>query len=428
MNANTLAVWLGKQHIGTLNQVKNGARFQFDESICQATPGSPCLSTALPVQGEAFNAVATRNWFSGLLPEDARLDEVRRFFGIEGSDYLSVLEEVGWECAGAVSILPENNDSLPGKIAGVRRIDAAQLSSRLSALPAHPFDDASTLRISLGGYQEKLCVDLPDGFIVENGRAKLVYANLPLNGALSTHILKPQPSRFPGLIEGEAWAMVAASYATSTARVALLDLSDAPQTLLVERFDRKIVGNHIERIHQEDCAQALGVDPARKYAAASSPKKSDPSFRRIAALLGVYARNAPLELERLLRQMVVTVVLGNTDAHAKNFAFLHPDTETIALSPLYDVVPASEITPGVVNMGMRIDGRIRLDRIEFEHIAHEAKSWGMSSARIIQIIKEATSGLREGIEHASLLYPSAGTRHAGPALERLGRMRASFLL
>ncbi|MEF9925610.1 MAG: hypothetical protein RR757_03645, partial [Raoultibacter sp.] len=61
-------------------------------------------------------------------------------------------------------------------------------------------------------------------------------------------------------------------------------------------------------------------------------------------------------------------------------------------------------------------------------IAHEAKSWGMSSARIIQIVTEATSGLREGIDYASLLYPSAGTRHMGPALERLGRMRASFLL
>lgn len=50
----------------------------------------------------------------------------------------------------------------------------------------------------------------------------------------------------------------------------------------------------------------------------------------------------------LLRHLFVNTVLGNTDAHAKNYALLHGGDE-VCLAPLYDVVPALEITPNVLS-------------------------------------------------------------------------------
>ena len=113
--------------------------------------------------------------------------------------------------------------------------------------------------------------------------------------------------------------MHVASCVTDTARVAVLELPDGAQALCVERFDRTIdETGGIARIHQEDCAQALGISPAHKYDTQASPKKRDPTFARIAKTLLRYAEgDGEAQLMRLFDQMVVNVVLGNTDAHAK---------------------------------------------------------------------------------------------------------------
>lgn len=114
----------------------------------------------------------------------------------------------------------------------------------------------------------------------------------------------------------------------------------------------------------------------------------------------------------------MNTVLGNTDAHAKNYALLHRGDE-VCLAPLYDVVPALEITPNVLFMGLRIDGCIRIDRIERENIVAEARSWGLPARVVDEVLGKAAEDVRLGIAIASELHPEAGARHAAPALERL---------
>lgn len=427
MNSETLEVRLRGKKIGDLTRTKNGARFAFSEEVAQSQPSSPLLSTALCVQDKPFDALRTFSWFSGLLPEDARLDELRRFYGIAEGDYFGLLAQIGWECAGAVEVVPREDwararesQELPRE----KRLTPEELATRLTALPSHPYDDASSLRVSLGGFQEKLCVIIgsEDWAEVEAGHRVLSSVALPLDGAPSTHILKPQPqARLAGLVEGEAWGMEVARHVTETAGSAILDLPEVPQTLLVERFDRIETEGGLVRLHQEDCAQALGIEPGRKYAATASPMKSDPTYKGIADLLSRYAVDSLEERKRLLRHLFVNTVLGNTDAHAKNYALLH-DGDTIRLAPLYDVVPALEITPNVLFMGLRIDGRIRIDRIERENVEAEARSWGLPSRMVSEVLWKAVEDVRCGIAVASELYPEAGSRHAAPALERLASM------
>ena len=99
MNSETLEVRLGGEKIGQLARTKNGARFAFSEEVASAHPFSPLLSTALCVQEEPFDAQRTFSWFSGLLPEDARIDELQRFYGVAEGDYFGLLAQIGWECA-----------------------------------------------------------------------------------------------------------------------------------------------------------------------------------------------------------------------------------------------------------------------------------------------------------------------------------------
>lgn len=424
MNSESLEVRLAGEKVGELVRMKNGARFAFSEEVVSTHPFSPLLSTALCVQEKPFDALRTFSWFSGLLPEDARLDELRRFYGIAEGDYFGLLAQIGWECAGAVEVVPAKDWALAltsQELSREKRLTPEELAARLAALPSHPYDDASSLRVSLGGFQEKLCVVIGSGdwAATEPGHRALSSAALPLDGAPSTHILKPQPQgRLAGLVEGEAWGMEVARHVTEAARSALLDLPDAPPTLLVERFDRIETERGLVRLHQEDCAQALGIEPGRKYAATASPTKSDPTYQGIADLLSRYAVDSLEERKRLLKHLFVNTVLGNTDAHAKNYALLHDD-DTIRLAPLYDVVPALEITPNVLFMGLRIDGRIRIDRIARENIEAEARSWGLPARVVDEVLGRAAEDVRHGVAIASELYPEAGVRHAAPALRRL---------
>ena len=416
-----LDVYLNGAPMGKLRRVGKGVRFSYTAEVAAGHMGEPLLSTALPVREDEYDAAATRNWFRGLLPENARLLEICRVLRLDPADWFAVLAEIGWECAGAVSVFPEGQSFL-GREEGFRKVSKEELADRLRALPRLPLDDRDSLRVSLGGYQEKICLTLGDA-VMKDGYAEIGTVLLPERGAVSTHILKPQPAEFSGMIEGEAWAMMAARCVTLCAETALLRLESAPETLVVRRFDRCGSDGRFERIHQEDCCQAMGNSPDDKYATdAGKPKKSDPSFKRIVEILRRYAVDPDLQVQRLFRQMLVNCVLGNTDAHAKNYALLHDDAEGVTLAPMYDVVPACEITPLVKAIGMRIGGAIRFDRVDRDRVEAEAKSWGMPSRVIGALMGDTCDALLQGIEEADRCYPQAAARHSTAARERVKQL------
>ena len=370
-------VWLQGQLAGALTTTRRGgATFQYTAEMVDLHRGRPLLSTTLPVQPEAFDADRTRIWFTGLLPEDRQLDEVRRRFNLQIGSYVDVLREIGWECAGAVVMSPTDAVPPPGDY---RPLSSNELAGRLKALPSHPYDDNEALRVSLGGFQAKLLVC----------RTGSGWA-LPLGGAVSTHILKPQSATaFPGLIAAEAWGMAVAAQVTPTASIELLRFENGPLTLAVERFDRDCAGLSMTRLHQEDAGQAMGIPTEHKYASSGSPSRSDPTLARLASLLDHYAVTPRLELRRLVEQLTVNVALGNTDAHAKNYGLLHPSAASVSLSPMYDVVPATVVNPGQLEMGLRVDQTLRLDRVTGAKLIAEAGSWGIGP-RVAQSYVETT--------------------------------------
>lgn len=409
--SNDLHVYLYDRHVGVLKPNRRSFIFAYDEKIVATSPGTPLISVALPVQPERFMPVRTSNWFTGLLPEDEQKKEVARRFDVRPGDDFGLLREIGWECAGAVVILPSDRTVPPARL---QDLTEAGLCERLRDLPSRPHDGIEALRVSLGGYQAKLLLtQTSEGW------------SMPLDGAISTHILKPEPSQWPGIAAAEGWVMTASREATPTAEVVSLNLSDAPPTLVVTRFDRDHESGALRRVHQEDGAQAMGLPPDRKYIS-SSPSHSDPSLLKIANLLERYAVDPSFEQARLLEQTVINVIVGNTDAHAKNVGILHPTDQTIALSPLYDVVPAIHFIPGQFTMGMRVGELARIDRVTVDRLVAEARSWGTRETDAIEVIERTLTTFAAGVGAADAAFPMVSENVRERTLRCVSEFRAAL--
>lgn len=416
-----LEVYLRDRHVGRIMENRKGARFAYDEQIVETSTGLPLLSLCMPVKRRPFGENKTRNWFEGLLPEGQRRDEICRTLGIIASDWIGLLAAIGWECAGAVGVYDEADAHAHAQ--SYIPLSADDLALRLADVSVRRYGRrGEALRMSLGGYQDKLCVRMPR--LAQNtARVDAMGTCIPAGDAASTHILKPEPADYPGLALSEAWAMASASHAARCSHVAILDLPDAPATLVVERYDR-IADNEgdVIRLHQEDACQALGLAPERKYASGDSPKGDDPSYAAIAKLLVQYATDPAEELAELFRQMAVNVALGNWDAHAKNTSFLYLESYAPTVAPLYDVVPIVDVEPRTNMLSLRIAGKLDPNAVTGETLVAEAESWGIVRGVAEGLLEETLSGLEAGFSEASKRFPDAAGRHEEGARTRMRRL------
>ena len=202
----------------------------------------------------------------------------------------------------------------------------------------------------------------------------------PVDGTPSTHILKPSIARYPHTVPNEAFGMrVAKHLGLSVANVETTRVNGR-DLIVVERFDRVIhPDGTVERLHQEDFCQATGTPPSKKY-----QEGGGPSLRRIARIL---RDNGTSESpEALLRAVVLNVLIGNGDAHAKNFSLLHHPVGTLRLTPIYDVM--STLHYGDDRLAMYIDDVRRTNRVTANRIVNEAVSWGIPRFRAIAIVAD----------------------------------------
>ena len=98
----------------------------------------------------------------------------------------------------------------------------------------------------------------------------------------------------------------------------------------------------LERLHQEDFCQAQGIVSETKY-----QKEGGPSLKQCFAPAARRVERAVIDLARLLDAVIYNYLVGNNDAHGKNFSLLYHGVGTanpeIRLAPLYDVVSTTTI-------------------------------------------------------------------------------------
>jgi serine/threonine-protein kinase HipA len=295
--------------------------------------------------------------------------------------------ELGRDCAGALVIAPDENPAPPpARTQNAEPLTDDELSRLVANLREAPLGVDDRVRISLAGVQEKLLLTrLPDG---SWGR--------PVDGTPSTHILKPEIRGYPHTVENEAFCMrLAKGLGLPVADVTTTAL-DRRKLIVVTRYDR-IVGDDgdVERIHQEDFCQATGMPPQRKY-----EEDGGPALRKVAALLGTLERGA---LATLLRAVTLNVLIGNGDAHAKNFSLLHDRSGALRLAPLYDLL--STFVYGDKRLAMYIDNVQRTDRVTLDRLLNEAASWGMSRATATATVSDLLERLPAAVERAAAETP-----------------------
>lgn len=398
-----LSVWLHDRRVGVLARDRRG-RLQYVHDV-----GSRPISIGLPAD-EPWTPARTTAWFEGLLPEGDQRARIAARFGVAAVDTFGLLEQIGWECAGAVAVLPEDREPTVGTY---RRLSDEEVGLRLDALPGRPYDDDDEVRVSLGGYQAKLVLARMDDAWTE-----------PVSGAASTHILKPEPPQWPGMAAAEAWALALASQATSAAAARWDGTLGTSPALLVTRYDRTVVSGQVHRRHQEDLCQILGLPPEAKYAEPPM-KPGKPSWDRLATILLERAVDPISERLRLLEQVTVTIALGNADAHAKNLSVIHEREGLVSLAPMYDLVPTLAFIPRQTRSALPVAGKFRMDEITTEHLVREAVSWGIPERRARHSVLETLAALRTGVRSADSAVPQIDQSVRASVLTQLERLHAS---
>ncbi len=343
-----LDVSLGGVRVGAITRSRRGATYDFAYSAdWLALPSATALSVSLPLRSEPFGHEECAPFFAGLLPEgDARRTTARRL-GVSEQNDAALLEALGGDCAGAVSI-----GSVGAEESGVQLLSDEELAGLLAVLPQRPLLSGAAVgvRLSLAGAQDKAPIRF-DG----------VRYGLPLGAAASTHILKTPIPGFPATVVNEALCLgTIRGLGLPAVEAVPVRIGDVI-ALRVARYDRVVDGDAVGRLHQEDACQALGVPPGRKYEA-----ESGPGVATIVALLREVTARPAIATRAFLELVVAWYLLGNADGHAKNVSLLR-DPGEIRLAPAYDVLCTAAYDQHDERMAMRIGREYRPERVERRH-------------------------------------------------------------
>jgi serine/threonine-protein kinase HipA len=306
----TAGVFLDRRRVGTLGYLDGNTWFDYED-----------LAPVHPVLGQGFEVTPDRRrtasgslpeWFANLLPErgSGLRTLIARELDRSNPHDFQVLVFLGEDLPGAVRVVPESDTSaIPGLAEG-----------------PDP-DRLGKVRFSLAGVQAKFSMRWEGKGLV-----------LPMSGQGGEWIVKLPDRRFPEVPANEyamlSWARLAGVQVPEIRLLAGADLSGLPDGLItqdemafaIQRFDRGPEG----RIHQEDFAQVREVSVDTKYDRAT-----------YAGLARFIQAVCPQDIEEYLRRLTAIVVMGNLDAHLKNWTIRYPDGRAARLSPAYDFVCVS---------------------------------------------------------------------------------------
>ena len=373
-----LNVFLGNEKAGTLESTENrGVVFVYDKNYL-LNKNALQLSASLPLQSDEFSQKQCIPFFSGLLPEEDSRKKIADYLHISEISTLKLLEALGGECAGLISILPEDETfSLQTSFSldseNYELLDDNRLSDFIEKMNTRPLIKADDkLRLSLAGAQEKLALAKINGEWY-----------LPLNGAPSTHILKPtRTGLLSSLAQNEYICMkLAKSFGLSVPDVDLLSIA-GKDVFVVERYDRIKTADSIKRLHQEDFCQALGIVTTSKYQNDGGPEIAD-IFNTISKVCTVPA----IESQKFLRYVIFNYMIGNCDSHGKNYSLLYKNNR-VELSPLYDAV-STIIYPGLTDkLSMKIGNHYEIQKIGKEDFSLLAEKLNIKNSVFLKIFDD----------------------------------------
>lgn len=349
-----LEVWFLGNQAGRFVQDDSG-RLSFAYADAYIAGPSPWpLSVSMPVRAEPYGDRIAKPFFSGLLPDESARHRLAGWLGVSDKNPFSLLEAVGGECAGALSLYPEGMAPAPEDSDAMEFLDEGRLREILSLLKRRPLlAGGDDMRLSLAGAQDKLAVRRVDGRLA-----------LMRGGAPTTHILKPLirgDREIRDSVHNELFCLtLAARVGIPAARAELGRVGDEP-FLLVERYDRVSQGERVIRLHQEDFCQALSVPPENKY-----EREGGPGVAACLGLIQAFSVQPVPDRMTFLKTLIFNYLIGNADAHGKNFSFLYERGKP-RLAPAYDLLSTAVYPSLSPKMAMKIGGRYPPEEVLRRH-------------------------------------------------------------
>ena len=372
-NRDVLFVFLHNQFIGTLHQ-KNGLLiFQYKDEA------NLPLSFQLPLQKAPFSPQQTEAFFSGLLPDEPIRSKISKILKISSRNTFGLLEKLGGDCAGAITIL--TSSELHTGERTTKHLTSRELFSILQNLPQRPLGiGIEGVRISGAGAQAKLMV-------TKIGNA----FHLPLDGMPSTHIIKPSIKGVEASVFNEFFCMrLASKIGLQTPSVDIFSL-EKESFYVVERYDRFLQEEQLIRIHQEDFCQILGIPPNRKYQNEGGP--SIPQMFQVLREFQGQRRMMGKDTLSLLRLIIFNFLIGNGDAHGKNFSLLYQG-EKVSLAPCYDLLSTMVyFGKHEDKMAMKIGSKYKFKDVVCRHFLTMADEIGISQKLIKKEMKSMAEKL-----------------------------------
>jgi serine/threonine-protein kinase HipA len=370
----TLEVRLGQTRVGALTHLGNEALiFSFDRAYVEAGSNRPTLSLGFKAADESLveqtrpTRVRLPSFFSNLLPEAHLREYLAARGGVHPDREFFLIWLLGADLPGAIEVRSPDGTAPP----------AAAEEGERSRHDEHP------LRFSLAGVQLKFSA------LMETSKGLTV----PVDGVGGNWIVKLPSPRFEAVPENEyAMMTLAREVGIDVPDVRLVptkDIGRLPQglpeafgqSLAVRRFDRPRAG---ERVHIEDFAQVFGIYPERKYHHAS--------YGSIARVLWLEAEEEAIT--EYTRRLVFNALIGNADAHLKNWSLIYPDGRLPKLAPAYDLVGTTAYIPGdrlALSLG---ETKVFAD-IDLERVRRFAERAGLPVRLVLQTARETAAKVRD---------------------------------
>ncbi|WP_404667067.1 type II toxin-antitoxin system HipA family toxin [Roseateles asaccharophilus] len=324
--------------IGWISQCGDVIRVTFDDdyisdrrrptlsqSLRGASPAAEMSTLSSMTDKRLVRIGKLPTFFSNLLPEGVNRERLASARGCSEEDELELLSAAGHDLSGGIEIAPGHN--VPRS---VLELHATQgLEPLEPSAVASPMDDG----FSVDGFQTKFSM-------VHDGRRYVVRRG----AAAGDFIAKLPSTTFPDLALNEAICYQLASAVgikTAGAVSRPIDELDVPahvksafdEFLLVPRFDRfKRADGTTGRIHFEELTQALNLESKEKY------KDIPAAMSTLLTILKSSPGSSDEELDEFFRRWTAYALMGNTDAHIKNWGLLYRDGINPSLAPAYDMV------------------------------------------------------------------------------------------
>lgn len=357
----SIPIWFDDLAVGQVDVAADGSLSLLYADRWLQTAGAFPLSVTMPLRADPYPSDVISPWLANLLPEEEQLQVLTRSLGIDQADVLAVLAEIGGDTAGALSFGAATERPLWTYTPLTNFYDTADprlaLERHFEDLGRRPFlVGEEGVRQSLAGGQKKsaLAVLGPDGAPVLRLPQTGDVLAIPLNGAPSTLIVKPDNPNLPGITENEVWCLRMAQAIGIEAAQATILQSSKRTAIGVLRYDRRLGrSGQLLRLHQEDFAQANGLPPGRKY------ERGTLSGLDLKTLLETGRYVSANDALALLDQVIFNILVANTDAHAKNYSLILPVGAPPQLAPLYDVSTVLSWPHVVKAYAQSIDGKKR---------------------------------------------------------------------